>query len=70
MDGKLNLLLKPGTHPRFFPIYKFIETENQALKEFVKKNLRLKRIKPSTLSGYLILFTPKKNGKLQLCIDY
>jgi hypothetical protein len=52
-------------------MYKFTETENQVFKEFIKENLRLKRIKPSMSSaGYPVLFTPKKNGKLQLCIDY
>ena len=57
--------LKPGTYLRFFPIYKFIETENQALKEFIRENLRLGKIRPLMLSaGYPVLFTPKKNGKL------
>jgi len=57
--------LKPGTHLRFFLIYKLTETENQILKDFVKENLRLGKIRPSILSaGYLVLFTLKKNGKL------
>ena len=63
--------LEPGTHPRFFLTYKLIETKNQALKEFVRENLRLGRIRPSQSSaGYLVLFIPKKNGKLWLCINY
>ena len=42
-----------------------MEIENQVFKEFVKENLRLKRIKPLILLiGYLVLFTPKKNRKL------
>ena len=62
-DHAVNLELR--THLRFFPMYKLMETENQAFKEFVKENLRLERIKLSILSaGYLVLFTPKKNGKL------
>jgi len=37
----------------------------------VQENLRLKWIKLSQLlAGYLILFVPKKNGKLRLCINY
>ena len=56
--------LELGTHPRFFLIYKLIEVENQVFKEFVKENLRLKKIRPSMLLvGYLVLFTLKKNGK-------
>ena len=52
-------------------MYKFIKTKNQVLKEFVKENLRLRRIRPLMLSaGYLVLFMPKKNGKLWLYIDY
>ena len=63
--------LKPGTHPKFFLIYKLIEIKNQALKEFIKKNLKLGKIKLLMLSAkYLVLFTPKKNKKLQLYINY
>jgi len=63
--------LEPGTHPRFFPIYKLTQDESKALKEFVQENLRLGRIRPSQSSaGYPVLFVPKKNGKLRLCIDY
>jgi hypothetical protein len=63
--------LEPGTSPRFFPTYKLTETEQQALKEFVRENLRLGRIRPSQSSaGYPVLFIPKKNGKLRMCIDY
>ena len=57
--------LELGTHLKFFLIYKLIKIENQALKEFIKENLRPGKIKPSMLSvKYLILFTPKKNRKL------
>jgi len=56
---------------RFFLIYKLIEIEHQALKEFMQENLRLRRIRLlQSLAGYLILFVLKKNGKLRLCIDY
>ena len=47
------------------------KVKQQALKDFVRENLRLGRIRPSQSSaGYPVLFTPKKNGKLRLCIDY
>jgi transposase InsO family protein len=63
--------LEPGTSPRFFPTYKLTETESVALKEFVQENLRKGYIRPSQSSaGYPVLFIPKKNGKLRMCIDY
>ena len=34
--------LELGTYLKFFPIYKLIETEQQALKAFVQENLQLK----------------------------
>ena len=37
-DYKINL--KPKTILKFFLIYKLTETENLALKEFIKENLR------------------------------
>ena len=48
-----------------------METENLALKEFVKENLRKRYIQPlQLLIGYLVLFIPKKNGKLRIYINY
>ena len=48
-----------------------METENLALREFVKENLRKGYIQPlQLLAGYLVLFIPKKNGKLRMCINY
>ena len=48
-----------------------MEIENLTLKEFVKENLRKGYIQSSQLLvGYLVLFIPKKNGKLRMCIDY
>ena len=40
-DYKINL--KPKITPKFFPTYKLMETENLALREFVKESLE-KRI--------------------------
>ena len=37
--------LKPGTSPKFFSIYKLIKTKKQAVKEFIRENLRLGRIR-------------------------
>jgi hypothetical protein len=56
---------------RFYLIYKLTEVKQQALKDFIKENLKLKRIRPlQSSAGYLILFIPKKNGKFRMYIDY
>ena len=48
-----------------------METENLALREFIKKNLRKGYIQLlQLLVGYLVLFIPKKNGKLRMYINY
>ena len=68
-DYKIDLKL--GTVLKFFPIYKLMEIENLALKEFIKENLRKGYIQPlQLLVGYLVLFIPKKNRKLRMCINY
>jgi ethanolamine utilization protein EutA (predicted chaperonin) len=63
--------LEPEISLRFYPIYKLTKVKQQALKDFVRENLQLRRIKPSqSLAGYLVLFIPKKNRKLRICINY
>ena len=48
-----------------------MEIENLALKKFIKKNLRKGYIQLlQLLIGYPVLFIPKKNGKLRICINY
>ena len=48
-----------------------METENLILKEFVKENLKKRYIQLlQLLVGYPVLFIPKKNGKLRMCINY
>ena len=42
-DYAIDLKLKISL--RFYPIYKLMEMEQQALKDFVRENLQLKRIK-------------------------
>jgi len=42
-DYKIDL--KPGMNPRFFPTYKFTKTEKQVFKEFVKENLKFRKIR-------------------------
>lgn len=63
--------LKEGTRPTYQKIYGLNEKQRQALDEYIKENLRKGYIRPSqSPAGYPILFVPKKNGKLRLCVDY
>ena len=63
--------LEPGISLRFFLIYKLIKEESRALKEFIQKNLRTGYIRLlQSLTGDLVLFVLKKNGKLRLYINY
>ena len=59
---------KKSTHS---PIYTLSAKELEALRDYLDKNLAKGFIRPSTSpAGYLILFVPKKDSKLQLCVDY
>jgi len=63
--------LMEGKQPTFGPIYSCSEKELEALREYLRENLEKGFIRPSTSpAGYPILFVPKKNGKLRLCVDY
>jgi hypothetical protein len=65
------IVLKEGTQPRFHKIYQLNEKQQAALDEYLEENLRKGYIRPSkSPAGYPILFVPKKNGKLRLCVDY
>ena len=57
--------------PTYRPIYALSETELKALREYLNKNLKKGFIQPFTSpAGYPILFVPKKDRKLQLCVNY
>ncbi|KAF4482546.1 Transposon Tf2-9 polyprotein [Colletotrichum fructicola Nara gc5] len=63
--------LKKGKEPRFNKIYGLNQTEMEALDKYLEENLKKGYIRPSTSpAGSPILFVPKKNGKLRLCVDY
>src|SRR3989440_229865 len=63
--------LQEGKQPTFGPVYSCSEKELQALREYLDENLAKGFIRESTSpAGYPILFVPKKNGKLRLCVDY
>jgi transposase InsO family protein len=63
--------LEPGTKPVCRPIYSLSEKELKVLREYLDENQKKGFIRPSTSpAGYPIIFVPKKDGKLRLCVDY
>lgn len=70
-EWDLEIELKVGTKPKFYPIYNLNEVELRTLKEYLQDMLRKGYIRISKSSaGYPVMFVPKKNGKLRLVIDY
>ena len=68
-DHKIDL--EPGTTPPLGPIYSLSIYEQEALKDYVDKNLAKGYIRPSKAPcGAPILFIWKKSGRLRLCINY
>ena len=68
-DHKIDL--EPGTTPPLGPIYSLSIYEQEALKDYVDKNLAKGYIHPSKAPcGAPILFIWKKSGRLRLCINY
>lgn len=60
-----------GQEPPYGPIYPLSQRELAQLREFLDENLANGRIRPSKSSaGAPILFVPKKDGSLRLCVDY
>ena len=63
--------LEPGKQPTFGPIYALSEKELKTLREYLDENLARGFIRKSESPiGYLILFAPKKDGSLRLCVNY
>ena len=63
--------LQPGTEPGFGLIYQLSEKELQVLREYLEENLKKSFIQESqSPAGYPILFAPKKDRSLRLCVDY
>ena len=70
-DWNHKIPIEEGKKPIYGPIYALSETELKALREYLDQNLKKKFIQPSTSpAGYPILFVPKKNRKLRLCVNY
>ena len=69
MDHPIDL--KPGTELPYMHIYNMSPAELKALDDYIKDALTKGWIRKSqSPAGALILFIPKKSGKLCLCIDY
>jgi hypothetical protein len=63
--------LNPTETPLFGPIYPLSQSELQELRNYIDKNLTCGRIRPlKSPAGAPILFIPKKDGTLRLCVDY
>jgi hypothetical protein len=63
--------LEEGKEPPFGPIYQLSEKELKILKEYIQENLAKGFIQKSeSPAGFPILFVPKKDGKLRLCVNY
>ena len=68
-DHKIEL--ETGKAPTFGPIYALSEKELKVLRGYLDENLKKGFIRESkSPAGYPILFAPKKDGSLRLCVDY
>ena len=67
----LKIILEEGAQPLVSPIYSFLASEQEALKEFIEENLNMGFIQP-TLSPHsaLVLFVKKKGGPLHLYVNF
>jgi hypothetical protein len=63
--------LQEGKLPTCKKTYQMSEKELQVLKEYIDEQLRLGKIRPSkSPAGHGVLFALKKDGSLQLYVDY
>ncbi|KAF4546986.1 Transposon Tf2-5 polyprotein-like protein 3 [Elsinoe fawcettii] len=63
--------LEPGKKPPFQPLYNLSVKELEVLKEYLETATANRWIRRSTSeAGAPILFVPKKDGSLRLCVDY
>jgi predicted aspartyl protease len=68
-DHAINLI--DGKEPPYGPLYNLSARELEVLREYLDKELKLGRIRYSTSpAGAPLLFVPKKDGTLRLCVDY
>ena len=70
-DIDLAIELQPGKEPLYGLIYPLSQTELAALRDFLEENLAKGFIRESkSPAGIPILFAPKKDSRLHLCVDY
>jgi len=63
--------LEPGKRPPFRPLYSLSVKELAELRKYLEEALKNGWIRRSTSeAGAPILFVPKKDGTLRLCVDY
>jgi hypothetical protein len=68
-DHKIQLV--DEAQPPFGPICPLSEKELQALREYLRKELAAGKIRESkSPAGAPIIFVPKPDGSLRLCVDY
>ena len=69
VEMKIDLI--EGTNPKKGPIYKLSKLELEEMKQQIDELLALGLIRPSISPwGSPVLFIPKKDGGLRMCIDY
>jgi len=67
----LKISLEEGAQPLVSLIYSLSASEQEALKEFIEKNLNTGFIRPiSSPHGAPVLFVKKKDSSLHLCVDF
>ena len=63
--------LKEGEEPKAFPMYKLSPEQQKLLMNYIDEHLKKGLIRESKSSaGYPVLFSPKPDGDLRMCIDY
>ena len=67
----LKIILEDGATPPQPPIYSLLNSKLGTLRDFIDEHLNIGFIWPSRSShGAPILFVKKKDGSLQLCVDF
>lgn len=68
---EMSIKLEAEAEPKMGPIYKLSKKELDEMKKQVEEALALGFMRPSISPwGSPVLFTPKKDGSLRMCIDY
>jgi transposase InsO family protein len=63
--------LEPNAKIPFGPLYTLSQKELESLREYIDENLKKGFIRRSeSPAGAPVLFVPKKDGSLRLCVDY